>query len=75
MKKLAYENDTVYVSLTCAEFEGLARDTVENAPSNQHISLGWIASILDQVDNFQSFIVEAKTHAVALAAKLELMIT
>ena len=75
MKKLAHTDNLVIVSLTHAEFEGLAKTTADNAVNDQHISLSWIAAILDQVSNFQTFIGQAKSYADNLSTKLGQMIT
>lgn len=76
MIKLAEGNNKVFASLTINEFKYLARvSSVDDVADGTAIDLVWIKNIIDNVNNFQAELTEAKAAAETLADKLGTMIT
>jgi hypothetical protein len=71
MKKLAYGNDVVYVTLTTTEFSGLAGKGYSSVPDGTNISLLHIKQKLDLVDAKEAELAELKTLANAVASKID----
>ncbi len=70
MKKLAYGDGVVYVSLTALEFAGLAGDTHSNIPDGTSISLTRIKQKLDLVDGKAAELTELKTLSTNVVNKI-----
>jgi hypothetical protein len=63
MKKLAYGDGQVYVSLSTQEFSGLAGKSYSNVPDGTDISLAPIKQKVDLVDGKAAELTALKTKA------------
>lgn len=70
MKKLAYGENVVYVSMTDQEFKGLAGKNHGDVTDGTEISLSHIKQKLDLVDAKQAELTELKTVAQSVVAKI-----
>ena len=70
MKKLAYGDGQVYVSLSTMEFLGLAGEAYSSVADGTDISLVHIKQKLDLVDAKQAELAELKTSCTDVVNKL-----
>ena len=70
MKKLAFGDGSVYVTLSIAEFTSLSNQTPADVSDGTNISLVSIKHKLDLVDSKTAELLELKTLALAMANKL-----
>ncbi len=71
MKKLAYGDGVVIVTLSTLEFSGLAGDVHSNTPDGTEISLVHIKQKLDLVDSKEAELAELKSLSSQVVSKLD----
>jgi len=76
MIKLADSGNKVFVSLTYTEFNALADvAAAADVANGDTVSLVWIKTILDNVSNFQTELVDIKAKIAETDAMVSAMIT